>query len=181
MGTITSKILTFLPIIIILVIGLLFTVPKIYRDRKNNLHVDDTRKYASLMARFGAFFIDFILLTVINSIIAYLFNIELKNNIGEIGFIVIYKHPIGILTGWLYFSLLESSVNQATIGKKILNIKVTDSHKNKISFLNATGRHFGKLFSGLLLFMGFIMIIFMSNKKGLHDAMANTLVLKGDR
>ena len=47
---------------------------------------------------------------------------------------------------WLYFAILESSTWQATIGKRLFNIRVTDLHGRQISFARATGRHFGRMF-----------------------------------
>ena len=63
--------------------------------------------------------------------------------------------------------------------KKVLGLRVTDLNGNQISFGNATGRHFAKMLSGLLLGIGFIMIAFTDQKQGLHDQIAGTLVLRG--
>ena len=86
---------------------------------------------------------------------------------------------LSILAAWLYFALCESSSWQATVGKRLLGLRVTDLNGNRISFGKATGRHFGKILSALILFIGFIMIAFSDQKQGLHDTMAGTLVLKG--
>jgi uncharacterized RDD family membrane protein YckC len=79
---------------------------------------------------------------------------------------------------WLYEAFMESSSYQATLGKMIFGMKVTDLYGNRISFARATGRHFGKIVSGLLLCIGFIMVGFTERKQGLHDMMAGTLVRK---
>lgn len=78
---------------------------------------------------------------------------------------------------WLYYAIFESSNKQATAGKMILNLKVTDTAGNKISFGRATGRYFGKILSSLILYIGFIMIAFTEKKQGLHDILAGCLVL----
>jgi uncharacterized RDD family membrane protein YckC len=80
--------------------------------------------------------------------------------------------------GWLYEAFLESSSYQATLGKMIFGMKVTDLHGNRISFARATGRHFAKLLSTMILFIGFIMVGFTERKQGLHDILAGTLVRK---
>jgi len=77
---------------------------------------------------------------------------------------------------WLYEALMESSSYQATLGKMIFGMKVTDLYGNRISFARATGRHFAKIISTLILFFGFIMIGFTERKQGLHDMIAGTLV-----
>lgn len=79
---------------------------------------------------------------------------------------------------WLYEALMTSSSWQATVGKKILNLKVTDDAGNRLTFLHATGRHFAKYVSNLTLGIGYIMIAFTDRKRGLHDMIAGTLVRK---
>ena len=59
---------------------------------------------------------------------------------------------LGIILGWVYFAVMESSPTQGTLGKMALGIKVTDIEGNKIGFGKASGRHFGK--KALLLEQG---------------------------
>jgi len=77
---------------------------------------------------------------------------------------------------WLYEALMESSSYQATLGKMIFGMKVTDLNGNRISFGRATGRHFAKFLSAMILGIGYIMVAFTERKQGLHDLLAGTLV-----
>ncbi len=77
---------------------------------------------------------------------------------------------------WLYGALFESSAWQATPGKKLLGLVVTDLEGRRISFLRASGRAFGKWLSGAILCIGFIMVAFTEKKQGLHDMLAGTVV-----
>jgi uncharacterized RDD family membrane protein YckC len=86
---------------------------------------------------------------------------------------------IGVFGGWLYEALMESSSRQATVGKMIFGMKVTDLSGNRISFGRATGRHFGKWISAMILCIGFIMVGLTERKQGLHDMLAGTLVRIG--
>ena len=79
---------------------------------------------------------------------------------------------------WFYFALMESSSKQATFGKMAVGIKVTDMQGNRISFLRATGRYLGKIISGMILCIGYIMAGFTEKKQALHDMMASCLVMK---
>ena len=79
---------------------------------------------------------------------------------------------------WLYYALMECSGYQGTLGKMAVSIKVTDLEGNQISFGRATGRFFGKILSGLILYIGFIMIGFTEKKQRLHDILANCLVVR---
>lgn len=81
------------------------------------------------------------------------------------------------IAGWLYFALMESSARQATLGKMALGIVVTDINGNRVSFGRATGRFFGKIVSGMILYIGYIMAGFTEKKQALHDIMAGCLVV----
>lgn len=79
---------------------------------------------------------------------------------------------------WLYEAFMESSSYQATIGKMICGLRVTDLNGNRISFERATGRYFAKFLSVMFLGFGFLMAGFTERKQGLHDLLAGTLVRK---
>jgi uncharacterized RDD family membrane protein YckC len=81
-----------------------------------------------------------------------------------------------IFGSWLYEAFMLSSPYQATLGKMIFGMKVTDLYGNRISFARATGRHFAKWLSGMILGIGYIMVGFTERKQGLHDMLAGTLV-----
>ena len=85
---------------------------------------------------------------------------------------------VNIIGIWLYHALMESSRWQATPGKLALGIRVTDLNGHRISFGRATGRHFGKIISGIPLLIGWIMVAFTKKKQALHDMVAGCLVIK---
>ena len=84
---------------------------------------------------------------------------------------------LGLILGWIYFAVMESSPTQGTLGKRAMGIKVTDLKGSKIDFGKATGRYFGKIISALILLIGYIMVAFTQKKQGLHDMMAGCLVV----
>ena len=84
-----------------------------------------------------------------------------------------------VFGSWLYEAFMESSSYQATLGKMIFGMKVTDLNGTRISFERATGRHFAKWLSGMILGIGYIMVGFTDRKQGLHDLLAGTLVRRG--
>ena len=79
---------------------------------------------------------------------------------------------------WLYEALLTASSWQGTIGKRVLRLKVTDEAGNRISFGRSTGRFFAKILSYATLWIGFIMVAFTDKKRGLHDILAGTVVVR---
>ena len=84
-----------------------------------------------------------------------------------------------VFGSWLYEAFMLSSEYQATLGKMIFGMKVTDLNGSRISFARATGRHFAKWLSGMILLIGYIMVGFTERKQGLHDMLAGTLVRIG--
>lgn len=83
-----------------------------------------------------------------------------------------------IFIPWLYEALMTSSEKRATLGKMAFGLTVTDLNGNRITFWRATGRHFAKILSGLILFVGYVMVAFTEKKQGLHDMIAGTVVVQ---
>jgi uncharacterized RDD family membrane protein YckC len=55
---------------------------------------------------------------------------------------------------------------------------VTGLDGGRISFGRATGRYFGKILSGMILMVGYLMAGFTDRKQALHDMLAGTLVVR---
>lgn len=85
------------------------------------------------------------------------------------------------MASWLYFASFESSAWQATPGKRLLGLVVTDLEERRVSFARASGRYFGKLLSGTLFLIGFLIAGFTPRKQALHDLLASCLVLRRPR
>ena len=85
---------------------------------------------------------------------------------------------VALLLAWLYFPLMESSASQGTIGKIAFSLIVTDTSFRRISFWRALGRQFAKILSTLILDLGYVMVGLTPQKRGLHDYVAGTLVLR---
>jgi len=157
-----------------------------------------TGDYAGLGRRVVAFFIDAIMLLIFLAIAAAFFS--LIQGVKYFYYITVQRAPIAVLTEagtpeaalgpiiaslgvliiiipWLYFAGFECSRGQATPGKTLMRIVVTDKEGNRISFARATLRHFAKFISTLIIFIGFIMIGLTKKRQGLHDKIAGCLVL----
>ena len=66
----------------------------------------------------------------------------------------------------------------ATPGKMALGLKVVRPNGMPVDLGRAFGRYFAKILSGLILFIGYIMVAFDSEKRGLHDMICDTRVVK---
>ena len=78
----------------------------------------------------------------------------------------------------LYFSLMESSKYQATLGKMALGLKVTNLNGGRLDLGKSILRNIGKVISGMILLIGYIMAGFTDKKQALHDMIAGALVVK---
>lgn len=148
-------------------------------------------RYGGFWIRVVAFIIDFIIVRVVLFPFKAMFGLGglAAGGFGMNGFhrgmslpyLIFGGGILAVLTiaaSWLYEALMESSSYQATLGKMIFGMKVTDLYGNRISFARATGRHFAKILSGMILCIGFIMVGFTERKQGLHDLIAGTLVTR---
>lgn len=143
--------------------------------------------YAGFWKRFVAYFIDTVILFFASGCLQFGMGMvlglvlttgggDVNNPDVQLGFQAIGT-LIGIAAAWAYFALFESSQYQATPGKMVLQIKVTDLEGNRISLARATGRHFAKILSGIIFLIGYIMAAFTEKKQALHDILAGCLVI----
>jgi len=85
---------------------------------------------------------------------------------------------LAFLVPWFYFSLLESSRWQATGGKSVLRLYVTDIEGRRLTRGRAMGRNLAKCLSNLTMGIGYLMCGFTTKKQALHDVVAGCLVLR---
>jgi len=133
--------------------------------------------YGGFWIRVVAYIIDAILVSLVLGVVMSVFGVKYMD----------FENPenidptanlLSILVFWLYFALLESSERGATVGKMAMGLRVVTGDGKRLSFLNATGRYFAKILSALIFCIGYIMVGFTERKRGLHDMIANTLVIK---
>lgn len=132
---------------------------------------EQVKNYAGFWIRFAAYIIDGIILWIVGVILSYIV-------LG--GYSLIQSDPLltvlQLLAGISYFSVLESSTRQATLGKSVVGIKVGDEEGRQISLGTAVGRYFSKILSAVILLIGFMMVGWDSKKQGLHDKIMGTYV-----
>jgi len=118
--------------------------------------------YASIGRRFGAVFLDALILIIPAALL---------------GSVV----PLagGLLAWFLYAPFLESSVIKATIGKKLMGIQVVDLHGGRISFRAAMMRALTKLISSALCCIPYLTALFTERSQAVHDMVAETVVVYG--
>lgn len=137
------------------------------------------KSYAGFWKRVIAYLIDaFIIAFPVTMIFGTVIPQVLKTENIEVTTVTVSMPQIIMLVAsWVYFAGFESSAWQATIGKKILGMKVTDASGERIDFIKATIRYVAKFLSSFILMIGFIMVAFTAKKQGLHDFIAGTTVV----
>ena len=91
-----------------------------------------------------------------------------KTTSGDIEFYVIF----------LYWIILESSVWQASFGKKIMGLKVVTQDGGKPNMFQCTARNLLKILSAIIMFIGFMMAGWTDKKQALHDKIPGLLIIK---
>lgn len=144
-------------------------------------------QYASFFSRVAAYFIDLFIVSIILTLLTYLgvlsfFGIDydisqlsdtaysINNNRGYM--------VITIIIGIAYYAGLQSSKWQATIGKRMIKIKVTTMDGRRIGFIRAVVRYIAMFGLSNILFIGYLLALFTRRNQALHDLIARTLVIK---
>jgi uncharacterized RDD family membrane protein YckC len=152
-------------------------------------------EYAGFWVRFLAFLIDnavmgigFVLILIplifLTGLGGFIGEIHPNQDMNDVGIFMLFgllflAATVSLLLTWLYHALMESSEWQATVGKRLLGLVVTDMAGQRVSFGRATGRHFAKIITNMVpAFIGYIMAGFTEKKQALHDMLAGCLVLR---
>jgi len=139
---------------------------------------------------FGAWFvwilIDTIILGVVNSILQFtalrpLLGVSdlgadpaaVMAAVGAVGLLGL----VGMLLGCAYEAIFVAQMG-ATPGKMALGMKVVRPDGSRVDIGRAVGRYFAKLLSMMILCIGYIMIGFDPEKRGLHDMICDTRVVR---
>lgn len=135
-------------------------------------------RYSGIFRRLFAFAIDSALLICIYAVLGLILGIGVFTyTLAAIPMIGFWFYGGLFFLSWFYFAGMESSTHQATIGKKVLGLKVADLKGKRIGFGRASARYFGRILSRALLFIGFITILFTKKKQAIHDMITSTVIL----
>lgn len=141
-----------------------------------------TLVYAGFWRRLGAAIIDVITLFIpwcwiflIAIAITALATRKSNYDPGVVKFIALLV--ASFVTPLLYFSLMEYSPWQATIGKLLFRLRVADVQGHRLSLSRAIARNLAKTLSTFTLGIGYLIAAFTPRKRALHDILAGSIVL----
>jgi len=135
--------------------------------------------YAGFWKRYAAYFIDYILLTVVTLPLSMIINVmgASSGNEGVQVALTLVVMLLSLVISVGYYAGFHASRGGATLGKMAVGIKVVRGNGERISFLRAFCRYLATIVSSLILMIGFIMAAFTERKQALHDMMCDTLVV----
>ena len=116
---------------------------------------------AAFGVRFVAWLIDFVILLVIGAFAAAVIDLWF----------------LGILIGATY-TIGFWTAAAATPGKMLMKLKVVDENGEPVQIDKALLRYVGYWVSGIILFIGYLMIALRQDNRGLHDLIARTNVIR---
>jgi uncharacterized RDD family membrane protein YckC/Tfp pilus assembly major pilin PilA len=132
----------------------------------------DRAAYAGFWRRFAAYSIDYVVVLLAGIVLGWL-----AIQAGVVADGTQGSFTLWLLAGYfLYYVLLESSPWQATIGKRVIGMKVTDRSGERIGLVRAAARCVAKLLSVLTLLVGYLLIALTKRRQALHDLLAGTVV-----
>ncbi|HMC58370.1 MAG TPA: RDD family protein [Candidatus Solibacter sp.] len=145
-------------------------------------------RFAGFWIRVAAALIDAIILFIAGSILQYavlgsrvgspIFDpANPEAHLGETFAILGIAWLIGTVTGATYEGVFVYKLG-ATPGKMALGLKVVRPGGGPVSLGRAIGRYFAKLLSAMILGIGYFMVGFDSEKRGMHDMICDTRVIK---
>jgi uncharacterized RDD family membrane protein YckC len=157
----------------------------------NNQETNNGRVYAGFWVRLSATLLDMLITSPIIWAAFYIIGFDFAN-LPTVEQMMAGIEPeetpekrVADFVSWVisitYSVYFITSKQQATPGKRIMNIYIATADGQKLSLNRCFVRFFASILSGLLAGIGFIMIAFTKEKTGLHDLICNTRVFYGKK
>lgn len=139
--------------------------------------------YSGFWKRGAAFFVDLVIIMFPQAYLgdafgsAFVSRMTTADPLSELIGYSLWAQLIAVVVAWVYTASMESSLYQATFGKLLMGIRVVNLSGERLSFSQSSLRFLGRIGSAILVGLGFVAIAFSEKKQGLHDMLANTLVV----
>lgn len=139
-------------------------------------------EFAGFWIRVAAYVIDAVIvglaMTVITLPMGLLTGLLAQRSPGLAIAIVALTWLVAVAAG-LGYVLYFWALHGATLGKKVLGLKILrEDGVEPMGWGKAGMRLLGYVVSGFILYIGFIMVAFTDRKRGLHDMIAGTIVVR---
>ena len=130
--------------------------------------------YAGFWTRFVAYLIIYAIASLLNT-----FSFGLLNK--QLDFPILGEESLSyVIVMFTYFISMTYFFSQ-TLGKMIMKIKVETNKGDKLGLMDVVYREVvGRLLTIFLVYIPYLAVAFTNKKKGLHDFIADTVVVKED-
>jgi uncharacterized RDD family membrane protein YckC len=133
-------------------------------DYAQQSHGRSSGPRAGFWRRFGAVIIDAIILGILEVI--------LIAGLGRFGYF------LSIVAAIAYYVVLEGGPTGQTLGKKALGIRVISFESGgQIGYARAFVRYIGRIVSGVVIFLGYLWMLWDRERQCWHDKFAGDLVV----
>jgi uncharacterized RDD family membrane protein YckC len=147
--------------------------PLFVQKLKEGVTVAEEMVYAGFWIRFGAKFIDGIIVGVVGFALGFLGSFIVRHAVVA----TVLENVLSFALSVAYATYFVGSYG-ATPGKMACGLKVVRPDGEKISYARACGRFFAEFVSSLTLAIGYIIAAFDGEKRSLHDRICDTRVIK---
>ncbi len=146
-----------------------------------NYSGDIGMRYAGFWIRFAAKIIDIIILNVIGFIMGFAVGLLSALALGEEAelALTIAIYAAALVLNVLYYTLFVGAYG-ATPGKMALSLQVVRADGSPVSYLLAFGRYVAAALNYFTLLIGWFMVGWNEEKRGLHDYICDTRVIRAD-
>ena len=137
-----------------------------------------TFRYAGFWIRVGAKFLDGLILGIVLAppLIYFIFkNVRTPQSIQMQ--IVQVTFQLSYVVVNLAYGIFFLGKYGATPGKMACKLQVVTAEGGKLTYGRATGRVFAEILSGIICYIGYLIVAFDSQKRALHDHICNTRVV----
>ena len=138
--------------------------------------------YAGFFVRLTAFLVDMIIVNAALLVIRipmWILSLNSPDNVLVRDFIFQYSivDIVCYLLTVLYFTLLTYYTG-ATLGKKLFQLRVVSTEDRKMTFFEVLYREsIGRFLSGVIMNLGYLLILAQKEHRGIHDLLADTSVI----
>lgn len=153
--------------------------PVFIQKLSEGVHADGALPYAGFWVRFAAKFVDGLILGIPFLVLYFLAIYQLvRTQRPEEVSAVLWLAQLAFMPVQMIYSIVFVGRYGATPGKMLCKLRVVTPDGGRVSYGRATGRFFAELISGMVCYIGYLMVAFDSQKRGLHDHICSTRVIQ---
>jgi uncharacterized RDD family membrane protein YckC len=153
--------------------------PVFIQKLSEGVHVDGTLSYAGFWVRFAAKFVDGLILGIPFIVVYFLLAFRMIQAQRPDEFpVFLLLWELGFFAVQATYEIVFVGHYGATPGKMLCKLRVVTADGERVGYGRATGRYFASKLSEMVCYIGFIMVAFDSQKRGLHDHICSTRVIQ---